>query len=273
MYRYTWKTGVLEAVMIVVAIIFLFPVYVLVNLALKSPNDQGSTLSPPSPVTLQNFTDAWSQGGLAGGLVNSAIVTTVTVLAVVVFAASAAYPLSRIGSLWSTTTYYIFLTGLLLPTQLALLPLYQTIRDFGLLGSLWGVILVNVGQSMPFSVFLYAGFMRALPTEYEEAAALDGASAFRTFWSVVFPLVRPITGTIVILNAVFTWNDFLQPLLYLAGSSHKTITVAVYGFVGQYGAQWNLIFAGIIVSIIPVLIAYFLMQRYIVQGFAGGLKG
>lgn len=89
----------------------------------------------------------------------------------------------------------------------------------------------------------------------------------------MFPLVRPITGTVAILNAVWTWNDFLTPLLYLSGSQQKTITVAVYGFVGQYGAQWNLIFAGIIISILPILIAYFLLQRYIVQGFAGGLKG
>lgn len=112
-----------------------------------------------------------------------------------------------------------------------------------------------------------------MPTEFEEAAAIDGASPFRTFWSVVFPLMRPITGTLAVLTAVATWNDFLTPLLYLSGSDQQTITVAVYGFVGQFGAQWNLIFAGIVISILPILITYFLMQRSIIQGFAGGLKG
>lgn len=273
MFRYTWKTGILEAVMILVGIVFLFPIYVLVNLALKAPGDQSATLAPPAQPTFDNFVNAWQQGGLGMALINSAIVTVVTIALIVVFAAAAAYPLSRVGAGWSKWTYYFFLLGLLLPTMLGLLPLYQTIRDLGLLGTLAGVILVNVGSAMPFSIFLYAGFLRALPPDFEEAAALDGASAFRTFWSVVFPLVKPITGTVIILNAVFTWNEFLTPLLYLSGSEQKTVTVAIYGFVGQYGAQWNLIFAGIIISILPILIAYFFLQRYIVQGFAGGLKG
>jgi raffinose/stachyose/melibiose transport system permease protein len=273
MKKYTWRTGVLEIGMILVGLLFLIPIYVLVNLAFKAPGDQSSTLALPQQPTFQNFIDAWEQGGLGGALLNSAIVTGSIVLLTVVFSAAAAYPLSRLGARWSKITYLAFLGGLLLPAQLALLPLYQTIRDLGLLGTLAGVILVGVGSSMPFSIFLYAGFMRALPAEYEEAAALDGAHAFRTFWSVVFPLVRPITGTIIILTAVAQWNDFLTPLLYLSGSDQQTITVAIYGFVGQYGAQWNLIFAGIIISILPILIAYFFLQKYIVQGFAGGLKG
>lgn len=273
MHRYTWRTGILEAVMIIVGLIFLFPIYVLFSLAFKAPGDQSSTIAPPSHPTFTNFADAWQQGGLGGALINSAIVTIVTIAIVVVLAAAAAYPLSRVGARWSKAAYIAFLAGLLLPVQLGLLPLYQTIRDLGLLGTLAGVILVNVGGSMPFSVFLYAGFLRALPAEFEEAAAIDGASAFRTFWSVMFPLMRPITGTLAILTAVATWNEFLIPLLYLSGSDQQTITIAVYSFVGQFGAQWNLIFAGIVISILPILLVYFFMQRYIVQGFAGGLKG
>lgn len=273
MFRYTWRTAILEIVMILVGLAFLFPVYVLVILSLKAPGDQSATLALPLQPTIQNFIDAWTQGGLGGALINSTIVTATTVAFTVVFAATAAYPLSRLVARWSKFTYLVFLAGLLLPTQLALLPLYQTVRDLGLLGTLAGVIIVNIGAGMPFSIFLYAGFMRTLPAEFEEAAALDGANAFRTFWSVVFPLVRPITATVIILTAVFTWNDFLTPLLYLSGTDQQTITVAVYGFVGQYGAQWNLIFAGIIISILPILLAYFFLQRFIVQGFAGGLKG
>ncbi|WP_342373085.1 carbohydrate ABC transporter permease [Propioniciclava soli] len=273
MYRYTWRTAILEAVMILTALIFLFPIYVLFSLAFKAPGDPSSLIAPPAQPTFANFIDAWNQGGLGGGLVNSFIVTSITVVLVVIISAAAAYPLSRAGARWSNVAYFGFLAGLLLPAQLGLLPLYQTIRDLGLLGSLAGVILVNVGGSMPFSIFLYAGFLRALPTEFEEAAAIDGASPFRTFWSVVFPLMRPITGTLAVLTAVATWNDFLTPLLYLSGSDQQTITVAVYGFVGQFGAQWNLIFAGIVISILPILITYFLMQRSIIQGFAGGLKG
>lgn len=273
MYRYTWRTGVLEAVMIVVGLIFMFPLYILVTLAFKAPGDQTNQLLPTLEPTFENFTQAWQTGGLGAALMNSALVTVVSVTAVVVLSAAAAYPLSRVGARWSKGTYLGFLAGLLLPAQLALLPLYQTMRDLGLLGSLWSVIIVSIGTSMPFSIFLYSGFLRALPHDYEEAASLDGAGPFRAFWSIVFPLVRPITGTVIILNAVAIWNEFLTPLLYLSNSSNKTITVAINGFVGQYGAQWNLIFAGICISILPILIAYFLLQKYIVQGFASGLKG
>lgn len=259
--------------MVVVGLAFLFPVYLLFDLAFKAPNDPSPTIALPAQPTLDNFINAWQQGGLGAALVNSAIVVVVTVGLTILIAASAAYPLSRVGARWSKVVYAGFLAGLLLPAQLALLPLYQTVRDLHLLGTLAGVILVNIGTSMPFSIFLYTGFLRALPAEYEEAASIDGASGFRTFWSVVFPLLKPITVTIVILNSVFTWNDFLTPLLYLSGSDNKTVTVAVYGFVGQFGAQWNLIFAGIVISIMPILVAYFVLQRYIVQGFAGGLKG
>lgn len=241
MFRYTWKTAILETVMIIVGLLFLFPVYVLVVYAFKPTNDQSSALALPSHPTLSNFTDAWQQGGLGSALINSAIITVVSIAVTVLVASTAAYPLARATAKWSKTAYVFFLAGLLLPAQLALLPLYRTIRDLGLLGTDWGLILVYVGAQMPFSIFLYVGFLRTLPIDYEESASLDGANSFRAFWSVVFPLVRPITGTVVILNAVFTWNDFLSPLLYLSGSSHQTITVAIYGFVGQYGAQWNLI--------------------------------
>jgi raffinose/stachyose/melibiose transport system permease protein len=126
---------------------------------------------------------------------------------------------------------------------------------------------------MPFSIFLYTGFLRALPAEYEEAAAIDGAGPFATFRRVVFPLLRPITGTVAILNVLVVWNDFLTPLLYLSGSGQQTVPVTLYSFVGQYVSQWNLVFAGLVISIAPILIIYFLLQRTVIQGFASGLKG
>ncbi len=273
MNKYTWRTGVLEVVMIVIAVVFLFPVYVLVITALKGTNDQSSALQLPQHPTLTNFSQAWEQGGFGLALTNSAIVTVVSIVLTILVASTASYTLARATAKWSRGAYFVFLAGLLLPFQLALLPLYQTIRDLGLLGSIWGLVIVYVGIQMPFTIVLYTSFIRALPGDFEEAAALDGATPFRTFWSVVFPMLRPITGTVIVLNAVSVWNDFLTPLLYLSGSSQQTITVAIYGFVSQYGAQWNLIFAGILISIAPILLAYFFLQRYIVQGFAGGLKG
>nr|WP_166606764.1 carbohydrate ABC transporter permease [Kineococcus siccus] len=259
--------------MVVVGLAFVFPVYVLVNVSLKRPDDQSSDLLPTSAITLRNYADAWQQAGLGGAFVNSAVVTIVSVALIVVLSALAAYPLARVGRAWSRWAFLFFLLGLLLPFQLALIPLYQTIRDVGLLGTVWSLVVVYVGLQMPFSVFLYVGFLRVLPPEYEEAAAIDGAGPLRMFASVVFPLLRPITGTVVILNAIAIWNDFLTPLLYLSGTQQQTLPVALYSFVGQYLQQWNMVFAGLVISIVPILLVYFLMQRSIIQGFASGLKG
>ena len=163
--------------------------------------------------------------------------------------------------------------GLLLPFQLAALPLYQTMRDLGLLGSPWALVLFYSGLQVPFTTFLYVGFFRALPRDFEDAALLDGCTPLRAFWYVVLPMLRPITMTALVLNAVFVWNDFFTPLLYLSGSAQQTMPVAIAGFAGQYVSQWNLIFAALIISILPILALYFALQRRIINGFAGGLKG
>ncbi|CAM5643528.1 sugar ABC transporter permease [Streptomyces pilosus] len=273
MNRYTRGTLVLEAAMIAAGLIFAFPVYVLVNLSLRGDGDTSSALAPTTSPTLDNYTDAWQAAGLSAAIGNSALVTVASLLVIVLVSAFAAYPLARATARWSRFTYLLFALGLMLPAQLALIPLYQSMRDLGLLGSVWSLVLFYSGLQVPFSVFLYASFMRGIPAEYEEAAAIDGCGPVRTFFLVVFPLLRPITGTVVILNAIFVWNDFLTPLLYLSGSTQQTIPVAIFQFVGQYAANWHLVFAGLVISAVPILVVYFLMQKRIIQGFASGLKG
>lgn len=273
MNRYTWRTGILEAVMIAVALVFAFPVYVLVSMALRKEGDLSSPIAPPSHPTLANFGDAWRQAGLGTAIVNSVVVTAGSVALIVFLAALAAYPLARSTRHWSRGVFAVFMLGLLLPFQLALIPLYQTMRDLGLLGNPLALIIFYTGLQLPFSIFMYAGFLRSLDPGYEEAALIDGCGPVRAFASVVFPLMRPITGTVLILNIIFVWNDFLTPLLYLSGSGRQTIPVALFGFVGQYVSQWPMVFAGLIIGIVPVLLVYFAMQKRVIQGFAGGLKG
>ncbi|MFG2951668.1 carbohydrate ABC transporter permease [Streptomyces adustus] len=273
MNRYTWRTGLLEAVMVLVGLVFAFPVYVLVSIALRKEGDTASPIAPPSHPTLANFGDAWQKAGLGAAIGNSFMVTAGSVVLIVALAAAAAYPLARSTRHWSRWVFAVFMLGLLLPFQLALIPLYQTMRDLGLLGNPLALIIFYTGLQLPFSIFMYTGFLRSLDPGYEEAALMDGCGPVRAFVRVVFPLMRPITGTVVILNVIFVWNDFLTPLLYLSGSGRQTIPVALFGFVGQYVSQWPMVFAGLIIGILPVLAAYFLMQKRIIQGFAGGLKG
>lgn len=273
MFRYTKGVLAREVVMLLAALVFVLPVYVLVNLSLRPAGDVSSPLRPVTSPTLGNYVAAWEQAGLAGALLNSTIVTSVSVVLIVVISSMAAYPLARITSRLSSTLFWLVLAGMLIPFQVALIPLYQTMRDVGLLGSLWALVIFYAGAQVPFSIFLYTGFLRTIPKEYEEAAAIDGAGSLRTFRSVIFPLLRPVTGTVVILNAITVWNDFLVPLLYLSGTPQQTVTVALYAFVGQYVSNWPIVFAGLVISILPVLVVYFLLQRRIISGFAGGLKG
>lgn len=271
MHKYTWKTGIREGALIVVGIAFLLPLYALINMALK-PNTN-SPLAPAIHPTLKNITAAWSQANLGRALLNSAIVTVGTLVLLIFIACLAAYYLARTTSKFSSTMFNIFLLGLLIPPQVALIPMYTTIRNLGLLGKPWGLILWHVGQTLPFAIFVYTRFLRHADRAYEEAALVDGAEGLKLLRYVVFPLLRPVTGTIVILNAIFTWNDFFAPLLFLSGSPNATVPVALYSFTGQYFNAWNLVFAGLVVGSLPILVIYFLMQGTIIKGFAGGLKG
>ena len=273
MNRYRWRTFGLELAMITVAAVVGFPVYVLVNLAVRAPSDTSSPIRPTTSPTLANFADAWQQGRLGGALINSVIVTAVSVAIVLVVSSLAAYPLARATARWSRGIFLMIMLGLVLPFQLAALPLYQTMRDLGLLGTAWALILFYSGLQVPFTTFLYIGFLRALPRDFEDAALIDGCTPLQVFRYVVFPMLKPITVTALVLNAVAVWNDFFTPLLYLSGSAQQTMPVAIAGFVGQYITDWNLIFAALVISIIPVLVVYFALQRSIINGFAGGLRG
>ncbi len=197
----------------------------------------------------------------------------VSVTLIVALSSSAGYILARVTERWGRIAFAFFMLGLLVPLQLGAFPLYTTFRDLGLLNTIWALVIYYAGLQLPFSIFLYTQFLRTLPIEYEEAATLDGAAPLRVFWSVILPLSRPITGTVIILNAIAIWNDFFTPLLYLNGSPQATIPVALFQFIGQYNSDYQLVFAGLLIGIIPILVGYFVLQRYVIRGFAGGLKG
>ncbi|MEV5517876.1 carbohydrate ABC transporter permease [Streptomyces flaveolus] len=273
MNRYRPRTLALELVMAAAALVPAFPVYVLVNLSLRAPSDTSSPISPTTSPTFENFVQAWQQGALGGALANSLLVTAVSVAIVLGVSSLAAYPLARITARWSRVTYLLIMLGLVLPFQLASLPLYHTMRDLNLLGSPWALVLFHSGLQVPFTVFLYTGFLRALPQDFEDAALIDGCTPLQRFRHVVLPLLKPITVTALVLNTVAVWNDFFTPLLYLSGSDQQTLPVAIAGFVGQYVTDWNLIFAALVTSIVPVLAVYLALQRHIINGFAGGLRG
>ena len=258
MLRYRPRTFGLELAMLAIGLLFLYPVYVLVKLSLE---DSG------------NYAGAWRDAHLGAAMLNSTIITVISLLCLIMVGSTAAYYLARTYTKLSYGMYLLFLLGIVLPFQLALVPLYKFMKDTGLLGSYASMILFYTGLQVPFTIFLYTGFLRALPREYGEAALVDGASHWQSFTRVTFPLLRPITGTVVILNAVFIWNDFVTPLVYLGGTPIETLPVVVYQFVGQYVSNWGYIFAAVVMASLPILVVFLLLQRYVIKGFASGLKG
>lgn len=279
MFTYTRRTLVLEIVTIVAALVLLAPFWILIVGAFKTGDQVLTTpaFAPPTAPTLSNFTQLLSPSGASSGnillgLVTSVIITAGSIVCLVVFGSLAAYVLTRSTRRWSTRTYYLFMIAIVLPTQLGTLPLYIGARNLGLVGSPLGMILIYTGQLLPLAVFLYGGFFRRLPIEYEEAATIDGASRFQVFWRVVFPLMSPATGTVAILAGLIVWNDFFTALIFLNGSDWQTLPVVMYNYVGSLVSQWNLIFAVVIISMIPILAFYVFAQKRFIQGYAGGLK-
>lgn len=272
--NYTFGTLIREIALLLAALIFAVPIFVMINVAFMPTGQQTSPIAFPPHPTFSNFLYVWNEGGLGQGLLSSAFITVVSIALIVAFASPAAYALARSGTKWSRLAFYGFLLGLLIPYQLIVIPIYQTMRDLSLLSTPYSLILFYVGLQMPFSVFIYTQFLRNLPKDYEEAARLDGCSAPRTFVHVVFPMLRPVTGTIIILNGIFIWSDFFTPLLFVEGSPYQTASVAVYSFInGQNLTNWPAVFSGLIMTATPVLVIYLFMQRRFIEGFASGLKG
>lgn len=271
--RYGPRNFASELAMLALATAFVFPVYLLAVISFKERSAWSrSPMSPPSAPYLGNFERAWNEAYLGDALIASIVVVTFGIVILVAVGATGAYYLARCKPRLGYAIYIFFLLAMILPFQLGLLPLYKMMRDLGLLGTPIGLIVFYSGYQLPFTIFLYTGYIRALPRAYDEAAMIDGASSFQVFSRVIFPMIRPVTGTVVILNCVFIWNDFMTPLLYLQGSRWATIPVAVAAFVDQEITDWGIVFAALLIGIAPVLLLFAVLQRRMMEGFAGGLK-
>ena len=275
--RYTRRTFGREIVLVLGAAVFCVPFYLLVTGSLKSIREVLlSPLSLPTSLQFENYSDAWAGTttlGLGHAFVNTVIMTLGSVALLIGFGSLAAYVLARRQSRLSTGLYLFFVAGIIVPFQLGVIPIYVVMRDLGLVGTYQGMIILYTALLMPLTVFLYTGFIRALPREYEEAAQVDGATLMRTFFRVVFPLMRPVTATVALLTGIIIWNEFFVPLIFLTGSDKQPLNVAIYSFVGENLTQWNVIFAAVLISLAPIAAFYIFAQKGLIKGFAGGIRG
>lgn len=203
---------------------------------------------------------------------NSITITVGTLLILTVVCSMAGYVLQRRNNRFVTIVSYVFLTGLMLPPSI--LPTIWVLNLLGLFRSLTGMILVQVVLRTPFTIMLYRSFVAAIPQQLEEAAIIDGANSHNIFLRVIFPLLKPVTVTSIILNSVVVFNDFVHPLYFLPGARNATVQLTLYSFIGQYSSSWNLLFTNALFITLPLLVLFIIFNRHIVEGItAGAIKG
>ena len=227
----------------------------------------------PDPRSWGNFAHAWINANFAQYFMNSAIIAVSCVMIVVFCASTTAFVLARMPFRGSTFIFICFLIGVAIPIRLALAPLFDTVRNLGLLDSLLGVILVQSAAMMPVSVFILVSFMRNISKELEEAARMDGALPFTIYWRIIFPLMKPAIATIALLTFVQAWNEYFLPLIFLQSEELYPLTLGLQRFNQQFSIQWHMMFAGILIMMAPTLIAFMLASRQFIAGLTqGGVK-
>ena len=266
---------VLFAVTVLLAFLFIYPVLFALMSAFKSNGDiLKNPIGVPTSLYVQNFKDLFEQSDFTTAILHSLFLTIVSELLIVCIVPMAAYGIERRKSRTTSLIYTYFLAGMMIPFHLYMFPLFREMKLMHLFGNMAGPIVCYISGSIAFGTLLYCSFLKGIPLEIEEAAMIDGCTPFQTFWKVTFPLLGPCTGSMVILNGLGIWNDYLMPYLVLPSGIAKTITVEIAGFVGQYTARWDIVFAGTIISIVPALIIFCMFQKYFVKGIVvGGVKG
>ncbi|MER7862735.1 carbohydrate ABC transporter permease [Amycolatopsis japonica] len=258
---------------ILVSALFAVPLYyVLVNVF--KPGDQiartpASVPLPPTPANIHAVLTR-PDGLFWVSLANSVLVTLLSILVLTVLSAMLGHYLARSAKRWTRVLALILLAGLMIPPQVILIPVTEVLRLTGLMATIQGLVLFNVGYYVPFGVFVFTGFIRGVPVELEEAARLDGASRAQVFWRIVFPLLRPATASVLIFLGVWIWNDFIDPLIILGPSQGTTVTTGIYRSIGQYQADLGSVFALMFLATLPVLIFYLALQKQFVKGLTGG---
>lgn len=269
-------TKIISRLLIIIfAIIVLYPFYIAVLMALKTPQETfASFYGWPEKLRLDNFINAWQITDYSLAITNSFIITAISLVFIIIVTSMAGYAIARNNSRFYNSIYVLFVSGMMVPFQVIMIPIYKMGRKFGLVNSRWGIIIVYICLSVHLAVFLFTGFVKSIPKELEEAATIDGASIPQIFFRVILPLLKPITMTVVVLDAMWIWNDFFLPMLYLQKPEIRTLPLSQFYFYGKYNTQMNLAFAAFLLAMIPILIFYFMLQKYIVKGIvAGAVKG
>lgn len=252
-----------------------FPLYMALIIALKQPsemtNNIAGALSFPQTWSLANFREAMQVTDFWNSLGNSLLITVATVVISIILHGMAGYAIGR--SMKQSKIYniiYMFIvSGMFVPFAILMMPLVKQTAQMGI-ANRFGVILLYVVFYMPLNVMLYRGYLSNIPVAIEEAARVDGASTWKIYWTIIFPMMKPMHATVAVLTAMSTWNDVMTPLVIMSGTGKNTLPLAQLNFQTQFGTNYNLAFASYILALIPILLFYIVCQKQIINGVANG---
>jgi len=264
----------LYALLVLGAVLALLPMVWMVSASLM-PSGEASTYPPhffPSQLTFSHYSDLFTRLSIGKYLLNSAFVSFVVTFASLAINAMAGYAFAKLRFRGRDRLFKVLSTGLVLPVQVAMLPLFLLMKNLHLINTYWGVIIP--GMASIFGIFLIRQYALSIPDDMLDAARIDGASELRIYWSVVVPGILPILATLAIWTFLATWNDFMWPLIVLSDESHYTLPVALANLAGEHVQDTELMMAGSVLTVIPVLVVFLFLQRYYIQGvMAGSVKG
>jgi len=270
------KKIILFSILIIVAFAQLFPLYWLITFSLKSNIEifGENVIGLPQNWRWINYKTALSDGGILKYFLNSVIYSGVTVLVTGIVSSMAAYAIARMKWKLKDYVFGIFVLGIMIPTQAALLPLFQLLEKLGLKGGYLGLLIPYISFGIPMSVMILTGFYKGIPKEIEEAAYIDGSGIFRCFGSIILPIIKPAIATASIFTFLGSWNELMFANTLVDSSDFRTLPVGIMSFAGQYSTDWGLIGAGMVIATLPTILVYFLLSNQVQESLvAGAVKG
>lgn len=270
--KVNWPVTIL---LILGLITILFPLYMAIVIAFKQPsemtNDIAGILSLPSSFSLNNFKEAMRVTDFWNSLGNSLLLTLVTVGISIAVHSVAGYAIGRnMGkSKFYKLTYLYIVSGMFVPFAILMMPLVKQTASMGIANRV-GVVVLYVVFYMPMNLLLYSGYLKNIPMALEEAACVDGAATWQTYWKIIFPIMKPMHATVAVLTALGTWNDVMTPLVIMSGTGKNTLPLAQLNFQTQFGTNYNLAFASYLLALLPILLFYLICQKQVINGVVNG---
>jgi len=259
-----------EVLLLIFSLVIVIPLLIMLLGSFKNPTEVTAfDLKLPEKWLFKNYIDVIKEGGLLTAFLNGVFITAFSTAITIFLSSMAGFILARRKSLLSNFLYYFLFMGTIIPMQV--IPTIELFKILGIYGGYTNAILIYCALNIPFSCFLYTGFIKSIPQALDEAAFIEGASALRVFFSVIFPLLKPVNTTVLILVSLAIWNDINIPLYFLTDPSKWTMPLSVYQFFGMYsGSNWNLVFADLTLTALPVVLIFIVAQKYFIKGLTEG---